>query len=493
MAGVRMSWGLSEDEKPINIMDAENGLSCNATCIGCGGRLVAKQGSTTWHFAHHYGEGCSGESIVHFLAKHFLRTEVEKLKIPLHKVSHSEVDMSGMKITEERVLYGHAYSITDVVNELSVSCELRPDCRVYVPELDETIWIEIFYKNRKNDDDIEKIKSHGISCFEIDVSGLSYNTPKEQFVEQVFRGAERRWLNIDREECALYELKEKVSARVLESNRGLLKAAEIFLGYISGNERAWIDQVTWPFIEEKYGESVSRSKPRVTGIHPGWVEKNGHWITNASTEKQGAPVYLVARIRNGQIVRPFAPFDKAVDKPILYIDMSVMRPLTDPHAFSLAWHNTSAWDQALYEMAYKAEVKRVAGIYQYFNWFSSLSVVEQAKVSLAEINVNWSGHLGVVSPFWNSYPATWRGLIIKRYVVDQRLPIVLSVRAIASDPDLKRMLKLSDEEEAREKRQMELHIWLNKLEERKLVAREDGRRYRLSRLPRHLSELVAQY
>lgn len=62
----------------IDIFDAKNGLKCECTCICCGDRLIARQGSIKeWHFAHESGADCAGgvESALHLAAKQIIKNE----------------------------------------------------------------------------------------------------------------------------------------------------------------------------------------------------------------------------------------------------------------------------------------------------------------------------------------------------------------------------------------------------------------------------------
>ena len=73
----RVFFARGNDGKVVEVKQVERGLACQCICLGCGGRLVAKQGTkVVWHFAHEQpSEGLScGESALHLAAKAALQT-----------------------------------------------------------------------------------------------------------------------------------------------------------------------------------------------------------------------------------------------------------------------------------------------------------------------------------------------------------------------------------------------------------------------------------
>lgn len=75
--GERLYFARDNDGKVVEVTQVERGLGCHCICLGCGGRLVAKQGTkVVWHFAHDQPTGSQscGETALHLAAKAALRS-----------------------------------------------------------------------------------------------------------------------------------------------------------------------------------------------------------------------------------------------------------------------------------------------------------------------------------------------------------------------------------------------------------------------------------
>ena len=70
---VAMEWGSTHNGDLVYIRDAKNGRNCGLLCVGCGQRLLAKQGPVReWHFSHDVPEDVSSgacEGYLHMLVK----------------------------------------------------------------------------------------------------------------------------------------------------------------------------------------------------------------------------------------------------------------------------------------------------------------------------------------------------------------------------------------------------------------------------------------
>ena len=66
----------------VDPSQVERGRAANVICLDCGEPLLARKGKkNAWHFAHEDHSQCSasGESILHFVAKHRLATGIDHL------------------------------------------------------------------------------------------------------------------------------------------------------------------------------------------------------------------------------------------------------------------------------------------------------------------------------------------------------------------------------------------------------------------------------
>jgi hypothetical protein len=121
----RVFFARGGDGQVVEVQHVERGLACDCTCLGCGGRLVAKQGTkVVWHFAHEQpsdGRSC-GESALHLAAKDALKT-VSRLWLPSATWSlESLYDSSG------RELPVHVFGSKREANVSAVALEVSRSC-----------------------------------------------------------------------------------------------------------------------------------------------------------------------------------------------------------------------------------------------------------------------------------------------------------------------------------------------------------------------------
>lgn len=171
------------------VSDVENGMRCNCICSECGGALEACQGEYRQYFRHHSNDRkCTGswESQLHLLSKYIIEQN-KCISLP---------DWEGKFLR----LSARKQEFTDVQVEISQD-ELKPDCLcTYVDEKGETktLWVEILNTHAVDSDKTQKIKERGVSCVEIDVSGLF---PDKEIKEDVLKDFllnstdNRHWIN----------------------------------------------------------------------------------------------------------------------------------------------------------------------------------------------------------------------------------------------------------------------------------------------------------
>lgn len=171
------------------VSDVENGIRCNCICSECGGALEACQGEYRQYFRHHSNDRkCTGswESQLHLLAKYIIEQN-KSIALP---------NWGGKYL----VFPARKQEFTDVQVEISQD-ELKPDCLcAYVDEkgVKKTLWVEILNTHAVDPDKTRKIKERGVSCVEIDVSGLfpDKEIDEEKLKDFLLNSTENRhWIN----------------------------------------------------------------------------------------------------------------------------------------------------------------------------------------------------------------------------------------------------------------------------------------------------------
>ena len=150
---------IDSDGKSVYIDDVPNGKKCGCFCKECGCALVAKQGNVkAHHFAHANGNDsikCS-QTALHLLAKEIV---AEEKRIPV--VANGAITFVSVEFVEQEKNLG----------------DIRPD--LYAEFQGKAIAVEIYVSHAVDEEKINKIKSCGITTFEIDLSKLFFETREE--------------------------------------------------------------------------------------------------------------------------------------------------------------------------------------------------------------------------------------------------------------------------------------------------------------------------
>ena len=150
----------------VDPSQVERGRAANVICLDCGEPLLARKGKkNAWHFAHEDHSQCSasGESILHFVAKHRLATGIDHL-LPAPDTG----TLGGIRIK---------YGRTEVGIEGERKGEIIRRCDVTlgveIPGLESEslfyIIVEVNVTNRKDKEYIELLKESNLIGLEVDV------------------------------------------------------------------------------------------------------------------------------------------------------------------------------------------------------------------------------------------------------------------------------------------------------------------------------------
>ena len=144
----------------------ERGRAANVECLECGERLLVRKGQKNiWHFAHEDHSNCSasGESILHFVAKHRLAVSIDRF-LPAPDTGN---------LGRIRIKYGKTEAGIEGEKEGEIVRRSDVVLGVEIPrsESDDLVYIivEVNVTNRKDDEYIELLKKHNIPALEVDV------------------------------------------------------------------------------------------------------------------------------------------------------------------------------------------------------------------------------------------------------------------------------------------------------------------------------------
>lgn len=209
------TFGVNKDTlQRIHIDTAVNGRKCNCMCPACRADLVARNGGKkrAHHFAHASGTACkwAGETDIHLMAKEIIKQNMYIQTPEYDATYYHDPETLNFDKVEAEVWVG----------------EKKPDCTCTYTDLsgvERTVWIEIKVTHPVDEDKLDYIKEHNISCIEINLrkfQGLHDVTP--DFLDGVLATAPREWLNAP-------HLDEKDAEMTKEHNKELRKEVASFL------------------------------------------------------------------------------------------------------------------------------------------------------------------------------------------------------------------------------------------------------------------------
>ena len=217
--GTQITWAVKANGELAHISEVNNGLQCGCSCPACGTVLIARQGKVReHHFAHANGAECAQavETAQHLAAKEII-AEHRQMVLPAVEIEFpSSTWRRG--IAQER-----RYEIESVDVERKLGA-IIPD--VVVRVRDRPLLVEVKVTHGVDDQKLKKIRELGLSCIEIDLSGIERDLSRENLQEVIVDdGASKRWVHNVR----AHEERKKVlsEAILLESvDRGMAVHAD---------------------------------------------------------------------------------------------------------------------------------------------------------------------------------------------------------------------------------------------------------------------------
>lgn len=175
MANIKIPYGL-RGGKLIHISKVASGLACGCVCPNpkCHHPLVARKGKITHHFAHHNAPPCehSLESVVHHLAKEVFARK-KKIQLPAFG---DYVDGQWALLAPNRSVNINKVSLEQVINDFKPDVVLESDGH--------QLFVEVAVTHFVDDEKLEKVRRHGVSMIEMDLSDLKNEPVSYEVVEK---------------------------------------------------------------------------------------------------------------------------------------------------------------------------------------------------------------------------------------------------------------------------------------------------------------------
>jgi hypothetical protein len=202
---VRLSYGITEDDRLAHVTEVASGLACGCRCPGCGERLVARKGAyKVHHFAHYVHGACAGawETTLHRLAKEVV---LEAREILLPKAVAQVGDLSAGVAAAMMFPYEAAEAEVDFG-------ELRPDA--VITGRGRQLLLEFHVRHHCGPEKIARLRTRNLATVEIDLSGVPRLLSRAEHAEHILRTAPRHWLHnakVAAEEARLRLIAERMA------------------------------------------------------------------------------------------------------------------------------------------------------------------------------------------------------------------------------------------------------------------------------------------
>ena len=465
---IKIAWGLGADGVMRHISEVNKGKACDCVCpsVNCSSPLIANQGSKKAHyFSHKAHTGCSGESALHLAAKQVLEDSASEnlhLILPEIHATYSSIDMAGETV-EKALVQVSNFQMVKAQQEVKLNNDLIADV-VSQSAKDESLAVEIFVTNAKDEVGERKYSAVDIDAIEIDLSVLPWNVDRNELKVFVLKTATRRWLHSRKKNQLEKKLKLQVDNEIIEINRRYLANLYTIAKSLSTNLN--IPNFKWPSLTVNKGLSnserfiVSR-EPKVTHFNDDWLPlKYGYKGTAVVEKKVNIDVVLFVVNNLRQVMTH--------SSPTLLISYDEQMNIDDLQ-FNLRWKNIDAWREKLEKIANAELIKKQQEIVNrtqkrsaFVQDFKNANETVKMQILCKKLGLRQPEQLSKYVYCWNSSWDVWR-TVVWAYKIHGNKGYIIDANDIASDPWLESLLGFSVDYEAYESRRKMVGFWLKKL------------------------------
>ena len=191
--------GLDINNEIVSINDVTSGFGCNCKCPSCGEKLVAKKGEIKqWHFAHNSNESCAyaEQTAVHLIAKDIIAKHGVFLpKAPFNDFVKNQLnELNSSSSIKSTVLTqtGGYIRFNKITLEKKIG-NIIPD--IIAEYNGVTILIEIAVTHFIDSIKLEKLKTLGLPCLEIDCSHLrNSENLEDDLIQFLLAEDKKKWI-----------------------------------------------------------------------------------------------------------------------------------------------------------------------------------------------------------------------------------------------------------------------------------------------------------
>ena len=402
---------------------------------------------------------------LHLAAKQVLEDSASEnlhLILPEIHATYSSTDMAEETV-EKALVQVSNFQMVKAQQEVKLNNYLIADV-VSQSAKDESLAVEIFVTNAKDEVGERKYSSVNVDAIEIDLSVLSWNVDRNELKVFVLKTANRRWLHCRKKNQLEKKLKLQVDNEIIEINRSYLANLYTIAKSLSTNIN--IPNFTWPSltVNKELSNSerfiVSR-EPKVTHFNDDWLPlKYGYKGTAVVEKKVNIDVVLFVVNNLRQVMTH--------SSPTLLISYDEQMNIDDLQ-FNLRWKNIDAWREKLEKIANAELIKKEQEIVNrtqkrsaFVQDFKNANETVKMQILCKKLGLRQPEQLSKYVYCWNSSWDVWR-TVVWAYKIHGNKGYIIDANDIASDPWLESLLGFSVDYEAYESRRKMVGFWLKKL------------------------------
>ncbi len=460
---VKLAWGINLNGDIRHISEVPNGNKCQCVCIECGGALCANQGEIkTWYFSHQVDTNCSGESIIHFLAKKIIEDasrNSEPLYLPcLEGELESYCDLDEQhaerwhykKLSLTNYTANSEVKIDDIV--VDVLCEEHSTSQLFA--------IEIYRTHKKDDIAISKFEQKSLMSIEIDLSELELDISKNELKNNVLKTAPRRWIFNSEEKNLIAKAQRKLEQKTKHINTENFNK---FLTYIASTDISNLSKnIKIPNLENKeeainfvgkkitHRKSVPLTITRLTTPSPFDSDKRIAHATAEINHKTWHDIFFILG----------DDFNLVYKNPKPYI--VAMTGLHDDGSYHSKCEmiNIETWRDVLKKRTLAELNDKILFIENDVISFTMKSDKEKTLYLCASLNIappTFKDKYSQIRPYWNASGYTWRLALYKYHLSrDEKINCEL----LSKDKILQKRFNFPEDEESRRRRSIDIYFWL---------------------------------
>lgn len=484
---VKMAWARDRDGDIRHVDEVKTGKACECVCLDCGGVVYARNGGTrAHHFQHAADHNCTGEGVLHRVAKEFLAqiARVEGIVLPESRDSIDHEDWRGQQRSIEWEVPARLFLAKEAELESQRWKTVIPDV-LLTDESGALLAIEIAVTHFKGEDEARFYRRKGIDAVEIDLSGISWRSTRQDLIDRLKGKLPFKWIFHGAAAAAAGRVRrEAKEIDVLTRSDSVLKLPERISWLFDRYDLARLKAVV-PAIEEtascigRGGKTITQTYSadlNIREVVDDWAPVGSRWINRILVGNRSKPVNI--------FVQPDWVAEGSLSSECLEPTLVISVPDNVCQPVFAKWYGVDRWREKAQSIARKnlEEIIKVDGEKGrsqegFLRRFSSADIAWRIKFLGRRLGHVFTYDLGHYHEEWNAHEAIWKALLwIYCIKSDQKRYVSINVDYLAGNDWVCGMLGMSGDDHAFESRKKLICEWMMRLEDNGIATLElDGR------------------